>query len=228
MTRVWLPKDTAGVSCRTFKIQKICFSETRWFWPKLGHHSWTIFTLVIFNWDQQRIPDMVIQSTENPMVIRMGKSSGFKTVIGDYVSKKPFFFDRVWCRAWNEESSIASKLGFSKGHSWKLGSADKLCLKMKHSAIQTRAGASTMDSSGTAATVQESYTLMADQNSSLVTSSQSCWIWMQGLWVSLKMASFSEKRLGLRSSSPVFSTQLLPLFTRKMRLRSTSQCLKTE
>ena len=162
------------------------------------------------------------------MVIRMGKSTGFKTVIGDYVSEKPFFFDRVWCRAWNEELSIASKSGFSKGRSWKSESADKQCLRTKHSVIQTRAGASTMDNSDTALTAQESNTLMVDQKSNRATSSQSCWIWKQELWVSLKMANIWERRLGLRSSRPVSSTQLLRPFTRKMRLKSTSQCPKTE
>ena len=51
-------------------------------------HFWLIsfYFLVIFNWDKQRIPDQVILSNSNPMMIKMGKCNGFRTVMGDFVS----------------------------------------------------------------------------------------------------------------------------------------------
>ena len=42
------------------------------------------YNWVIFNWDKQRIPEKVIMSSENPMMIQMGKSNGFRTIMGDF------------------------------------------------------------------------------------------------------------------------------------------------
>ena len=41
---------------------------------------------------------MVIQSDENPMMLQMGKSNGFRTVIGDCVSFKSYqsFLILIW------------------------------------------------------------------------------------------------------------------------------------